>query len=527
MDEAPPTGPTRTRTAAVWQSVAAAVAVTLAHGMQAGWTDNQNTYFVAAVAQGQPALAKDLVARTADPTPVFTALLGPLARAGTTPLLVDLLWPAVAVVFFGALLWASGLQVRRSPRTLLLWTAGAALLVNPLTARVFDRVTDRLNVGLLTPLGTFEGVANQYALGWYVQPSTGAVLAVVGSVLVVRRRSWLLGTALVMVAPLLHPSYLVPALLLLGALGLAELWGARDRAVAARSLLPAAGVALAMTALWAVLDRDALSAVRGRQSARANEILAVERVPNHALPAQWVGLGTATVVVLVVVAVWLMLRSDREPDRRLGRYLACSASAVAVATVVVQLLGVPRLNLMFPWRASVVLVPLATSWLLGWLAVRLARWTTGRPAAAGVVAVVAAGAVVVSAAAGVQWSAESFRDRPGSDPLVRALRSERPPGVGIVPEDLEDVRLGAGVPVYADWKTHPVEPAAVVEWWSRIQRVERAMEDPDALCRLVARVRPGWVVVPADLAPRVRSACLAGWSEQRFGDLVLLRPAAG
>jgi hypothetical protein len=505
----------------VASTVLAAIALAASHGMRAGWHGNQNTYLLQAAAGDGP-LNADLVVRTSDPAPLFTLLVTPVVRVFDGPWGVDLLWPVVAVGFFAALCWAGGEHLVRDRRALLLWTAAVAVLINPLTRELFSHVLNRVDLTLPYPHQAIWGVANQTALSSTVEPSTGAVAAVVGCVLVVRRRV-LPGFALVMVAPLLHPSFIAPALLLVVALAAAEIWGADDGARARRDLGRSGVAVAALTALWAIVNWEAIDAVRGPSADLANRILVFNRVPVHARPQVWWGVGAFVALGAVALAGVLSLRRGRHRDDRLGRFLLTGLALVCTSAVVVVLLDTPTLNLTFPWRASVVLVPIAVAWLLGRAASSVVGLLRDRTLASYVVLGAGAVLLVISVVAGLQDTISSFVTRPRDDALIQSLRADAPRGTGLIPTHLQNVRLNADLPVYVDRKTHPVEPEAVVEWWRRKREVDLAMEDPESLCELVAASSFGWVVVPSDLAGEVGSTCLASWASERIDDVTLFR----
>jgi hypothetical protein len=497
-----------------WTMIAAAsVAVAAAHGMQAGWVSNQNTYLLAAADRaGTIDVGADLLISSGDPVPAFTALAAPVVRLAGGPLGIDLLWLPIATAFFAALCWIAGPRVWRRPTSLLLWTAAMSIIVSPTVRGLAERVVDRLGVDLPLPSNAIEGLAFQYALGPYVQPSIGAVLAVCGVALAVRARQLVVGYVLVASSVLLHPSFLAASLLLLVALVATELWSSSSWRAGVRDLVPAGAAATVALIAALALNRDALDAVRGPLADAASSILATERVPNHASPGRWLGLTAIALAVVVAVAATSGLRGPRDEDRRLGRFMVASGALVVLSTAVVMASGSDRLALTFPWRASVVIVPLASAFVLGQLAGWAGRLVDGRTVPRRAVVVGASFVILTMVALGLAETAASFQERPADGPLVELVRQVDPSGVGIVPTDLEDLRLSAGVPLYADWNSHPVEPAAVLEWWDRIQAVDRAMGSSSELCTLVREVEPGWVLVPDELADEGGLDCVQDWS---------------
>jgi hypothetical protein len=394
-----------------------------------------------------------------------------------------------------------------------------ALLVNPMVNRPFaDLVDDNLPV----PRDAIWGVAKQYALNGMLQPSTAAVAAVAGVAVVLRQRAFL-GLGLVMAAAVVHPSFFLPAAILVTALVVGELWEARDLAASVRRLAPGVALAAVVTVLWAVLNWSAINVLRGSQAEPAGDILLFRRVAAHGLPEEWFGIGAVVAFAVVAGAGLLGLRQRPEADRRTGRFLLVALALISVSVVLVYLADRPRLNLTFPWRASVVVVPVAAAWILGLAANAATNALRRNDGARTVLGVVAALAIAVSIGAGIEDTASSYDDRAAKSALVTELRARPTRGTGLIPTSLQDVRLSAELPVYVDYKSHPVEPADVVRWSARLNRANAAMDDPVMLCELVEAEQLGWVVVPRGSAESVRSECLSTWSERRAGSFAVFR----
>lgn len=284
-------------------------------------------------------------------------------------------------------------------------------------------------------------------------------------------------------------------------------------------------VALVATALVVVANWPTFAFAADPDRAEGNRIMATFRIPNHSQPGTWFGLETVVVLACIVAAVALALRSRAVEERRLGVFLAAATGLIVTASVAVAIVRDPSLELLFPWRASVVVVPLATNYLVA----RVSRGIVGLGTRFGVVWLVAgvAGLVLAgSVVSGVRATRAAFSDRPSRDEVVLAVREAHPAGEGLIPTDLEDVRLNARVPVYVDLGNPPHEPAEIVAWRQRLREADRAMADDDAPCALVRAHRFGWVLYPEDLTDGAPPACVAGWEASPVGDLVLVvRPA--
>ena len=149
-------------------------------------------------------------------------------------------------------------------------------------------------------------------------------------------------------AALLHPGSLLPAGLVAGTVMLDLLLRRRGRAALGAAALHAIGILPVL--FYALL-------ALGPQAAEGARILVHERIPHHTLPAEWLGPRTAFCLLLVAAAMLAFRR-----DRRVLLTLGAPAAAAILLSLGVTLARNDRLYLLFPWRISAALVPLA--WIL-------------------------------------------------------------------------------------------------------------------------------------------------------------------
>jgi hypothetical protein len=178
--------------------------------------------------------------------------------------------------------------------------------------------------------------------------------------------------------------------------------------------------------------------------------------------------------------------------------LAVAAGLAGLLTVVQVATGSDTLALLFPWRLSVVLMPVATTILLSRLVQALPAWCEGRAAR------VAAGLVVLVLAAGGVWISVrglGFQSGGGQELIEFARQTGEPGDVyflpitvpdlakttrgslssdfkpiddkrrdkRVIPPDLQRFRLAAGVPIFIDFKSIPYKDVEVIEWWDRLR----------------------------------------------------------
>lgn len=475
----------------------AAVVVALVSGMSYG-VGNQNTYMLAPLRHLDPTFLRNdwLAAHTYAYHPSFTWVITALAALGPIPLTTALLNAALVLIF--------ALIVFRLVRAVAPAVARDATLV-VLLLIVVDRT---LSVG---QSDIFSG---------YLQPSVMASVAFVAAMSGFVRGRWGWSGVWIAVAGVLHANYLVVGLL---AFGLAQLFVGRERLV--QRWAYQLGPALIVFAIdLPVLLRMGAG---GADAQRALYIFQVIRSPHHYVVRHFLR-------ELVPFMGWLLIaplalrgaRLGREVARRVTALGAALAGPVLFATAVGAVTVSSRVTQLYLWRLApfaVVLVEIVAA-----VAISRALRGAGAPGDAPPKPVVAAGAVgallvlgyaltsaagradllapalallivtaavlvlvrrgvrdsgaivpaafaLVAAAACVNVTHRWNIVVPGGTPSERALfrwASTTPSdAIFLVPPGMERFRLGASHAIVVDWKSTPILPRELLEWYDRIADV--------------------------------------------------------
>lgn len=452
-----------------------ALAFAVAHTQSPLYYSNQNQYLLhAAAVAGYGHLAGDWLANTADPTPLFSLLVS--GAFATQPWLIQPVYFALLVSYFlaarwlvAALPWFSDTRATRLSFAALFTAAHAGIL----------RWLSVQAAGVDYPWYLQSGLAAQYLLGPGLQPSAFGVLLVWALALFTHDRPRA-ACATAAAACWLHSTYFLPSgLLVAGFMG--ALAPAR-----ARVAVQAGAGALAVVApvlLFTFSQFDPLDS--GSEDALST--LANVRIPHHCVPARWFDLIAG--LQLAWVAVGLLL-ARRVP---FGRALLIAAVGGVLLTGVQIATHSDALALAFPWRISVLLVPVATAIIGSKVAARFsATRQTERGAFASLGLLVGGGVAVTALGLGYRTVDESgiydFVRRtakpedvylvPTAFPKVGSGRGAvsntfAPPprakeGTNQIPVDLQRFRLATGARVYVDFKSVPYAADEVKEWHIRM-----------------------------------------------------------
>jgi hypothetical protein len=449
----------------------------LAYGQAPLYTSNQNQYFLHGLAQaGRGNLRQDWLANTADPAPLFSGLVR-LTAGLLDERLFYLYFLFLAAVYLHSLWGVAdhlyGLSASRG-RSLLFLAAFFILH----------------SAGLRIALGRFAGggweylfdggVAGQRLLGTVLQPSTFGVLLLLAVDQFLCGRPYRAAAAAAASA-LLHPTYLLCAAVLVGSM----VWLLYRQERSLRLPARVGGLALALVLPAMVYNaRTFLPA-----SAAALQILAQVRLPEHAVVAEWFDPAAAVKLAMLLVAIYLVRGSP------LSGILAVGAGAALLLTIVQLLTGSHSLALLFPWRITTYLVPLAAAILAGRGARSAADWLARghrslQPAGLGtgwadpnvprVARALGLAAMALSVISGLAWSALQVAQQ-RADPARSALafiESQREPGqVYLIPPRLQDFRLVTGAPAMVDFKSIPYRGDQVLEWYDRLRLADLVYRD--------------------------------------------------
>jgi len=276
----------------------------------------------------------------------------------------------------------------------------------------------------------------------------------------------------------------------------------------AGSMKKALGVgllALALVAPVVIYNYLSFAPSNSADFAEAQEILAHFRIPHHAEVARWLDGIAVAQLAWMAIGVALVRRSP------LFTIMLVVFVFSVLLTVVQVIAANDSLALLFPWRTSAILVPIATAIILGKLVNRLDPWlardSVGRVRAVQITCTLVIACMTASGAAIMLfgWGYGSNADElplldfvrahkqrgetyllpasiPKSDSGARGAFSTNftpapRPGTHLIAIDLQRFRIYAGAPIYVDFKCIPYRDVEVIEWKQRLIW-NRDMYDP-------------------------------------------------
>jgi hypothetical protein len=475
---------------------------------------NQNQYFLHGLAQaGLGNLDQDWLANTQDPTPVFSALVAFTYRQSIdVPVLRHLheyLFYVYYILILG-LYFHSLLGIARFCEPSLndkpLARLGFITLFVAIHAGIL-RLASASIFGVDYPWYFQAGVAGQYVLGFGLQPSVFGVFLLASISAFLRNRPWL-ATTLACLAGIMHTTYLLGAAMLILAY---QILLFRDTQIKKAVLLGLWSLALASPVV--IYNIMAFAPTDAETFAEAQRILVHFRLPHHAEVGRWLDLIALAQVAWLVAGIFLVRKTKL-------CLLMIPVFALSLLLTLVQVAtDNDALALLFPWRSSAVLVPLATTIILARLIRMLASRagsecypTVWRPVCWTALGVLFAGGLAVS------FLGLGYPSNPDELPLLEYVRSHprlimlgrwsplpsdlvpvdlpkldsgkrgaastnftAAPRAGtsgdLIAIDLQRFRIATGEPIYVDFKSIPYKDTEIVEWKRRLLWVRKLYED--------------------------------------------------
>lgn len=424
----------------------------LAYAQEPLYTSNQNQYFLHAAARaGRGLLHEDWLAQTLDPTPVFSWL---------SELVFRFLQPDFFYFIYALLLGVYLLSLRsigrrflKSNNLIALQFVYTALLLFLNSAGL--RALMSLIPGPYWKYFFEAGVAGQRALGAVLQPSSFAVFLLLSIALYLDKKE-IAAIIAVVIACSFHPTYLLSAAVLVAAMLLNTFIEERDLA----KTLKLGGIALVLVlpiTMYVYLSFQGASANITQQS---QDILIHYRIPHHAIISEWLDITVLAKSLVLFLALYLTRKS------RLFYLMFVPALSMFVLTIAQAISGSDQLALLFPWRMSVWLYPLAISVI----AAHVLNWSWEKFLdRSGIVPVSILATALLAVFGGLLFSYQITQHMNAPErPMLDFVAETKQPGqVYMIPHKLQTFRLQSGAPALVEGKAIPYAADEVLEWYDR------------------------------------------------------------
>lgn len=437
----------------------------LAYSQASLYTSNQYQYFLHGLARAEVGnLSEDWLANTIDPTPLFSLQVFLTEGIHASGLFSFYYAFLMSVYLFSLVSIVSNyFPITKSFSTFLLFLCGV-ILVHSAGLRFILSLFPGADWRYL-----FEGgVAGQRLLGQVFQPSSFGVFLLL-SVAFYHRRKYFPASLAAVLASLVHPTYFLcsAVLILVYMLDLFFLESQRLKAFGTGF------ISLLMVSPMAIYIFINFTGGSPEITARAQEILINIRIPHHAQISEWFDITVVAKLLLIGTAI-LITRT-----KRIYLLLGFPLGISILLTLIQYFTNNHALALIFPWRLTTLLVPIATAILLGKVSTLIIHTLKDKHTYLYIISLIIIFLAVLS---GIFHSWFDYHDvqQSNSTALENHVKSNRLPGeVYLIPVKLYTFRLNAGVPVYGEFFAIPYQSEEVIEWYSRFLNAKHFYEEAD------------------------------------------------
>ncbi|OGO25180.1 MAG: hypothetical protein A2W33_09700 [Chloroflexi bacterium RBG_16_52_11] len=447
----------------------------IAYSQSPLYTSNQNQYFLHGLARGgRGTLQSDWLANTRDSTPVFSLLVELTYRYFQHEVLFYLYYAALMGLYLFCLYGiASTLFNINSSKSESLFFLAVLITIHSAGLRfALSRV-----VGVNWAYVLEDGVADQRILGPVFQPSTFGVFLILSIYLFLKQYPFS-AILVASLAAIVHPTYLLAAAAL--TISYMLITWLEERQIKKCILLGLLSLIAVMPIIlysWGTFVGGAPEAI-----SRARQILVDFRIPHHAKIGQWFDATVVAKLLIITLSLYLAR------GKRIFGVLLVSGLFALTLTLLQAISNNSALALIFPWRISTYLLPIATTICCAMILDRLfdLPWLKS-PQRQKVIELIAILMIILSVlVGGIRFWLDQDRKIEAPERTMEAYvdAHHSSEDVYLIPVKLQDFRLAAGTPAYVDFKSIPYQDMDVLEWYRRVKLADLFYQTHD--CNVLA-----------------------------------------
>ncbi len=426
--------------------------------------NNQNTYFAHGLA-GTGFLNNDWFINTTDPFPVFSGLVKVVAMTlGESGF--HFIYLIILAIFAYSILGIAAIIYGFKKTGLQYW------LLFIITTAIYSGLVAKIHYLFSADGPLTTGVAMQSVLSSNFQPSSFGVFILLSIYLFLRDKP-ILAIICLAIAPSFHSTYLLCS----AAVTIAYVLITYNKTKDYRKALFLGVLSLVLVLPIVSYNLVNFSPTTPESSHQAQSILVDSRIPHHAKISQWFDKWSFFRIALSVTALYLVRKSQLFLIILVPLITAVGLSLVQLAT---KNYG---LALLFPWRISVLLVPIASIIVLAGTLSFIFKRLDGITAKNGdMIRLALIVPILLMGVFGIrQFMTLMSLPRSGVNPMSTFIASiAQGQDTFLAPIELGTLRLAARVPVFVDYKSHPYKDTEFLEWFDRIN-ISKNIYDPNHL----------------------------------------------
>ena len=447
------------------------LAFSISYSFKPIYDGTQNTYFVHGLIKADLGNLKNgWFATNTDPTPFFSLLVSLTYKYLSENIFYVYFAVLMGIYLFGLQGIISKIFHFDQPLFNLTYIINLTLLI-ALHSIIFRFTAQRLFGGgwrgILTNLQS--GVANQQILSNYFVTSLFAALIVFSLFLFLKKKDTISLIFLVLAATF-HPTFLLTsAIIILSYMFII----AKEKNLKSSLKFGVLALVLSLPIILYVLFSFAPTSAEALR--KSHNILFHYRIPHHANPKNWLASWAFFKIILIIISLFIIRKT------RLF-FVVLSGLIFSVGLTALQMItGNKTLALLFPWRLSVVLVPLSFFIILSAIMSRVADHFPFRGKnIKRIISAVCLVLVVFVSIKGIEISKQNYHNifnQKSIDVMKWVKNNNQKNDMYLIPpRDIHKFtrfRIFTGVPIFIDNLTHPFKDTEVIEWFNRLRLAKR------------------------------------------------------
>lgn len=460
----------------VGQFLGLALVFGICYTQDALYIKNQNTKFLYGLANaGLGFLKEDWLANTIDPLPVFSFLVTVTYRYCS-----EYAFYFYYLIILGVYI-SSNLGIvsfiYKINRSKVKYLSYLALIdaIHCIDIKIFD---------FETGFHLHSGVALQYVLGSYFQPSTFGVFLIFSIYAFLRNKPLLAVLALAFAATI-HPTYISSAAIL--TLSYLIILYKEQRNFKRVFFVGALAFIL-------VLPVFSYMSLTFRPTSpefweKAKSLIVNVRIPHHSLPGVWLKDSTAYIQIFLVFYAIYLIR-----ETRLFLVMFIPTLTATVLTILQLFVNNSTIAFIATWRFSAFLVPISTFIItaagISHLFDKFRKLIIKNKKLLTSLSLIIIVALLIM---GSVKQVKKLTKYDGNLPMMKFVKQTRQSGqTYLIPFDISETfsetskyrnldkfRLYTGVPIFVNFKSHPYKDTEIIEWYKRVLIAQRFYEAKD------------------------------------------------
>lgn len=427
------------------------------------YTANQNSYFLKIIADTkEPQLKQDFYYNTTNQNGIFMIVHTWLVNIFSEKIFYLINYILLAIYFLSLLTIGEVIgKIKRYTREFFL----LGLFIIIIHSQLIRHLAILLKINIMAFLT--EGVAQQYAIGHAFQPSTYAILYFASIAMVLKNKP-IPAVLLAFIPGFFHPTYLFFSIALIPI----YFFITRNQNKWLSGTYMISFYLLFILGIILLKNYVDFNIVNGNLIDQTGNVITTKiRTPQHFDFFYWFNKESFFKILLIIFGTFLIIKE------KLFKIIAPLTIIFGSATILFVALNSQTLNLLTPYRISIILVPLSTLIILSKIVGN--KIMVERVYLRNFLGNICIFFILFSSFYGIKFVENSFIKYNDREIVYYwAKFNNTGDKVFLIPPDWEEFTMYSLKPTYVNWKFNPVKATDVTDWYVRVNKANSFYENP-------------------------------------------------